>query len=926
MPIATTRLAGALLVLLALALLAPLAAPAGAVATPPPTEHEAVTLLPPGQSGFVSLAGQARGQLTGDPADYGAHLDDQRALYWDRTGYKPGGFHADGEAVEPKPGVRIHRDAFGVPAIYADTGRDVWFGVGYAIGQDRLFLMDAVRRMGRGTFAELTGPSGVPGDIEARTLTYADEEYLGFLAAMSPEARDAVEGYVDGVNAWRDEVLANPAELLPAEYALLQTLPEPWDAIDIMAGGVLITRTVASEGGGELGNVALLRMLEERFGRDAGRDVFHDFVWAEDEAAVTTVPPEEGRFTGNAPVPPAERRAVFDALADWALTVPEELAEGPGTGAAPAPEVPGIAADLDPAAAASVTGAVAALEELRAGLSGGSLAVAVSGERTATGAPMLISGPQLGYSYPSLLVELEIHGGGYDARGSSVPGLPTVGIGYGPRTAWALTTGYSKTIDSFIETTRPAPDGDGPPQHLHDGEWKDQDCRTEVVRYRAGAQGVPAGPVLLSTDVEVCRTVHGPVVAATEDGTAARAVSYAMFGRELENLEGILAWNRADTFEEFSAGVAQLSWNENVVYADADGRIAYWHPGRFPRRSPRSDERLPVPGDGSHDHVGIVPFAEMPHSVDPAQGYLANWNNKPARGWLDGEGTSSTSRPGGANERVTALNEQLEVAEDLTFADLQAIEQRAGIVDIRARSYLPLLLDLVDDPALGDRERAALRLLADWDRSHLDLAADDGTDSPAATIFGAVVEAIRDELFGDLPEPLVARQTGVGSHVFDMSAADNLAMRVLAPESSALTASRDYTGGRGTQGVLRAAVTAAVAELAATFGADMAAWRRAHPVSDVCSLTGGIIGPCLTMPYQDRGSWLHLVAFDGSGDTGGGDPEVGADPVDPTAVQRPPPTPTPAPSLPATGGLAGAVLGLAALGAGALLRRRGTRT
>jgi penicillin G amidase len=913
------RASAALAALLVLALLGPLAPAVAQAPGSPPTEHEALTILPPGQSGFVSVRGQAQGQVTGDPADYGAHLDDQREDYWGFA-YKDGSFHADGEAVEPKPGVRIHRDPFGVPSVHAEDGRDVWWGVGYAIAQDRLFLMDAVRRMGRGTFAELTGPSGVPADIEARVLTYSDEEYLGFLAAMSDEARDSIEGYVEGVNAWRDEVLADP-DLLPAEYVLLSTLPAEWDVIDIMAGGVLITRTVAAEGGNEMGNVALLRDLEDAYGREEGRGVFLDLIWDADEEAVTTVPAAD-RFTGNAPTPIEQRRAVFDAMADLALEIPEELAEGPGTGAAPEPDVPDAPGDLDPAAAAAAATAVQALDEFRAALSGGSLMFAVDGSRTATGAPMLVNGPQLGYSYPSLLVELEVHGGGYDARGFSVPGLPTVGGGYGKRIAWGLTTGYSKTIDSFIETTRPA-DGDSPPRYLHGGEWKDQDCRTEVVRYRPGTQGLPAGEPLLSTEVEVCRTVHGPVVATTEDGTAARSVSYAMFHRELDTLEGILQWNRAQTLEEFAAGVAAVSWNENVMYADADGNIAYWHPGRYPRRAPTGDQRLPLPGTGEHDHLGELPFDQMPHSINPDQGWLANWNNKPAHGWLDGEGISSTSRPGGPGERVTALVDQLADARDLTFTDVQEIEQRAGVVDIRAREYLPLILGLQGAEGLSEQERAALDLLAGWDGSHFgpgaDTDAEQRTDGPAPTVFAAVVEAIRTELFADLPDALVERQSGVGSHVFDMSAADNLAVRVLDPASSSLTPSRDYTGGRGGDAVLRAALAGALEALAVEHGSDdLADYRREHPRSDVCSLTGGVIGPCLTMPYQDRGSWIHLVAFDGE-EAAPQEPAPQPTPQATSPPAAPAPPVEPSRGLPATGGGALA-LGLLVLLSGALLR------
>jgi acyl-homoserine lactone acylase PvdQ len=833
---------------------------------PPVAEHEAVTILPPGQSGFVNAQGQARGQAAGgEPGAYGEHLDDQREPYWDMA-YKSGAFHANGTALQPREGVRIYRDAFGVPAVYADTGRDIWFGVGYAIAQDRLFLMDAVRRMGRGTFAELVGPSGVPGDIQQRTLTYSDAEYLDFFEAASPEARDAIEGYVEGANAWREEAIADP-DKLPAEYALLSSQPAEFTVLDVLAGGVLITRTVAADGGNEFSNVRALRRLQRTYGKRRGRGVFRDFVWQEDPAAAVTVP---GRAFSNQDGSPRGRRDAFTAMADYAAGLPLELESGPGTGDGPVPSsggtaLPGTtggAASRDPGATA-VARAVQALEELRRGLHGGSYALAVGPSKSHNGEALLVSGPQLGYSYPSLLVELEIHGGGYDARGVSVPGLPTVGIGYNRRVAWALTTGYSKTIDSFIETTR---DADGTKQFHHAGQWKDQECRTETIRYRPEVNGVPTGPPAQSTDIEVCRTVHGPIVATTEDGTQARSVQYAMFKRELGTIEGILAWNRAEGFDDFAAGVEQVTWNENVVMADADGRIAYWHPGLYPRRDADGDQRFPLPGTGELDHRGHLPFDRMPRSVDPAQGFLANWNNKPAHGWYDGEGIGPTSRPGGAGQRVTALHNRLRRADALTFAGVQRLEQRAGTTDPRAREYKPVIAQLSSARRLSDRKRAALRLIAGWNGAHFGPGAgtdaEEVTDGPAPTIFGAVVQALREDLFDGVPASLVERQTAVGSHVFDVSAADNLALRILDPRHSGLEPSRDYLRGRTPRQVVRRALGVALRRLATEFdSSDLADYRRVHPRSPVCSLTDGIIGPCTDMPYQDRGSWIHVVGF-----------------------------------------------------------------
>jgi penicillin amidase len=911
----------------------------GSDAVPPEARAlKAETALPPGQSGFWNTVGQAQGLLTGNPGDFGAHVDDQRLMYWNFDA-KPGVLGTKpGTPETPKDNVEIYRDDYGVPIVHAPSVRDLWFGVGYAVAQDRLFLMDAVRRMGAGTFSELTGCGGVPGDIQQRTLSYTDAEYEQMFERLSPDARDAVLGYVDGANAWRQRALLNPLNL-PVEYVLLTTLPAEFTVKDVLAAGVYITRFVASEGGNEFQNIRMLKALEGAYGsRAAALDAFQDLVWLDDSKAVATVP-AGGRSFSNHPMPAGGREAVFRELAEWSMNLPETLWKGDGTGHAATPfpcdltALPGplggggglgagevvqpkagnqaeIKAGTGKAAIATreprqVREAAArravrevqqALIEFRHHLHGGSFAMALAGSRTRDGGGLLISAPQLGYGYPLLLVEYEINGAGYAARGSSVPMLPVVGIGYSEHLAWGLTTGYSKTIDSYIETVcSTAQQSAGTctrNQYFHNGAWKDMDCRSERVAYRAATQGIPAGPAILGVDAEICRTVHGPIVTRDEAAGLARSVQFAMFGREIETIETIREWNRAKTMDEFRAASLTATWNENVTVASRDGQIGYFHSGLHLRRHAQTDQRLPTPGDGSRDPSGLLAPAEVPQVLNPAQGYLANWNNKPAHGWLDGEGLGSTSRPGGAGQRVTNLLDKLATRSDWTYADLREIDRHAGIVDPRARQYLPVLraFRASAGASLGEVQRAALDRVLAWDGSHYgpDIALDDeaARDGVEATIFGELVLALRDELFGALKTAVIdtdaeltvySRLAGVGSHVFDQSVMDNLVVRVLDPSTSALTLRRDYSGGRQRDAVIAAALDVALQRLAAQYNggtaltvATLDVARRVHPRSELCSLSG-VVGPgsstipgtnCVTMPYQDRGSWVHRVGYE----------------------------------------------------------------
>ena len=90
--------------------------------------RRAETVLPPGESGFVRDAGSGAGS---------PHRFDQLPLFVNFR-WKPALFGQPGTAEKPKPGVRIVRDKYGVPAVTARNDRGAWFGVGYAVAQDRL--------------------------------------------------------------------------------------------------------------------------------------------------------------------------------------------------------------------------------------------------------------------------------------------------------------------------------------------------------------------------------------------------------------------------------------------------------------------------------------------------------------------------------------------------------------------------------------------------------------------------------------------------------------------------------------------------------------------------------------------------------------------------------------------------------------------
>ena len=130
--------------------------------------------------------------------------------------------------------VRIVRDAGWVPHIIAEEGagsaRDLFFGHGFAMAQDRLWQMDYLRRRALGRLAEVLGPEALASDRQHRILgieRMADQE----LPSLSDEAAVALDGFAAGINAWIEQAAA----ILPIEFEILEYQPEPWAPRDSLA-------------------------------------------------------------------------------------------------------------------------------------------------------------------------------------------------------------------------------------------------------------------------------------------------------------------------------------------------------------------------------------------------------------------------------------------------------------------------------------------------------------------------------------------------------------------------------------------------------------------------------------------------------------------------------------------------------------------
>jgi len=706
--------------------------------------------------------------------------------------------------VDGRPSLII-RDRFGIPHILAQTNRGLFVAYGYAVAQDRLWQLETHRRAGRGTLSEMLGRSQLPADTVTRTEGYSDDELDAMFAGLTSEEQTIFEAYVEGINRYISEVVAaDPVNKLPFEFAALALgVPAPYSTRDLVAFLTFLIRRFGEIGGRETRNQALLASLVGQHGEMPGYQIFNDVRWLNDPDAPVTVP-QAGATSFRQLVPPRLpdqlQGAVnnsYDDLREQAIELWRSL---------------GVPTKL------------------------GSYAWAVSPERSANGAAMLYGGPQMGFSTPEVVHNVELIGGnGFNVVGMGVAGGPGVIIGHNRQLAWTLTTQEAgDNLDIYRETLCDAGSGPG------SGYEFNQACvafesRVEVIQVRFEA------PVNLIVE----RSIHGPVI--FKQGKIAYTQRRAHWMRELDTVSAVAGLDRVRNLNEFQQQVAKVSLSFNVVYADQRGNIGYFVAGLNPVRAPGFDLRLPFPGDGSAEWTGEL--RPNPSAINPAQGWLANWNNKPSADYDSGDEATF-----GKIFRVTEIQERLAagpVSVD-TMKDIPRDIARVKGLGREARFLKPYLLAGLDGvPPSHPLAAQARAVVESWDGNAFEDALSSTSLNAGEVIFSSWLGRMISDTFADeLGDQLSEASSNMLLHVLDFAFTGQ----------SGVPPSRDYFNGVNPSAVISRAFDTVVAALAAALGEDPAAWTGPR---GVIAFTHALpqIGTVATIPNSNRSTYGQVVVL-----------------------------------------------------------------
>lgn len=607
--------------------------------------------------------------------------------------------------------VKVIRDQWGIPHIQAQNEHDAYFALGYAMGQDRLFQMEIVRRLAQGEIAELAGPLAVKVDaiVRAFRLKQKAEETIEKLAGQMPEVRTVAEAFCAGINFRQEN------EPLPFEFSVLGIPAHHYTPADCMSVGALLPIAFADG----MREDPTYSMLQAKL---PGVDLTELFPSYSLEEAPTTVMESL-----------EEARAFLEAKKAGA-TAKSEPARG---------------ADASLAALGALLDPFVALSELLGPAQLGSNSWVIGPSRTKSGKAILCNDPHIPFTNPSVWYEAHIVYPGYHWYGYHLPLIPFALIGHNEHHSWALTMLANDDIDLFRETFDP----NDPTKVKYLNEWTDVKVEQETIHVRMGADRT----------VPIRITPHGPVVTDFVHFTGGYdgpdvALSWVWQRVDYTDLQAFFRMSRAKSIDEFQEAVSLVtSPGLNISYADAAGNIAWWAAGKISIRPETVFYKSILEGsDGSSERIGFVPFEQNPHLINPPVGYIVTANNK------------STVKPVGPiddlqgywqpGDRAARIKQMLDQRSDWDVESLKAVS--FDDTAWAAPAVLKEVLGALDasGTTLNETEAAARAVLEKWDHTH-------GIASAGASIYQYVIdEALHEAVADEMGEKLFLAFTTFADH------------------------------------------------------------------------------------------------------------------------------------------------------------------
>lgn len=464
--------------------------------------------------------------------------------------------------------VEIVRDNANVPHIFGENDEDVYFALGYAHAQDRLWQMTMLRRTVQGRLSELFGERTLGIDKVVRRFDLYNLA-VASVTVQDAETTAALEAYSAGVNAWLAEVNKGSLGRGAPEMWLFNQAIAPWQPAD---------------------SVAILKLLSLQLSGHLQSEVLR---------ARTSLMIEPARL---ADILPDDQSTGIAALPSYASLVPDLPRYTPNTRMAygginpiPSPE-----------------------------LAGASNAWAASPARSATGSTLLANDPHLELTAPTIwyLARLELKSGG--VIGGTIPGVPALMSGRSADLGWGITSSYLDDQDVYLEELNP----ENANEYRTENGWAKFRTRESIINIK-DAPAVTL-KLLWSQNGPIMPAAQYDLGAVTPEGHVA-AISWTALSDKDTTMSAAMAIAHAHTVQEaIKAGETYIAPSQNLTLADRN-QIAMKTIGAMPARDPQSQSQGRLPSYGyiaANRWKGRLPYADNPEFINPVGGILGNTNNK----------------------------------------------------------------------------------------------------------------------------------------------------------------------------------------------------------------------------------------------------------------------------------------------------------
>ena len=603
-----------------------------------------------------------------------------------------------------------------VPHIYAENEEDLYFVQGYLHAKFRLWQMEFQTYAAGGRLSEIMGDSAngsnflnIDKFFRRLGMVYAAENSVKEIE-KDPVVKAASDAYTAGVNAFIGTL---DESQYPLEYKLLDYKPEPWTNLK----SALFLKYMSYD----------LAGYEEDFERTNAKSFFTKeqfqklFPYGQD--SLDPINPKGTAF----PKPGISLKTPSNADSVYF----------------------NYKATIQPAH-----------EPIKPEQENGSNNWAVAGSKTKSGMPVLCNDPHLGLNFPSIWYEMQLSTPSFNAYGASMPGAPSVIIGFNDSCAWGFTNAERDVRDyyevKFKDSTME--------EYWFSGEWRKTTFRDEVINIKNKA----------SDTEHIAMTVFGPVMydknypdkLHTDKAYACRWKAHD----GSNELRTFVRLNHAKNYADYLDAVSTYQCpGQNMIFATKQGDIALSQKGQFPAKWYRQGDFIMPGNDSSYLWQGFVSDSENLVMHNPARGFVSSANQYP----YDPKLYPYFLGGNYLLYRGFIVNRYLSSMHNITTDDMQKMQ--TDNYNVFAEMARPVLMKYLDQNHLNADEKKYLDIFSSWN-----LRQDAGETGP--TVFNLWWDSLMADTYDDefsqttLPMPWPEESTLLESLIKDTAYefADNI--------------------------------------------------------------------------------------------------------------------------------------------------------